>query len=549
MSERLYVGTRKGLFELRRNAAGQWLPMASHFLGEPLSMLLADPRDGALYAALNLGHFGVKLWRRDAGATDWMECAVPVYPPQPPAAEPLEGQAAEPPWSLQQLWILEPGGADRPGTLWAGTIPGGLFRSDDRGASWCLNRELWERPERAQWFGGGYDHPGIHSICVDPRDSRHLTVAVSCGGVWQSHDDGRSWTCTTKGMRADYMPPEQSEEAAIQDPHRLVQCQARPEFLWVQHHNGIFRSRDGGLHWQGVVAEPSSFGFAVAVHPRQPDTAWFVPATRTNAAFPGRPFRGHPHPRRRPQLRDPRARPARRPGLRPGLPPRPGHRPQRRAPGHGLDHRRPVAQRERRGGLAAALRQPAADLLRALRLSARRWTASARLHKFVGFRQGAHPMSLESVRRFFAEKAPDLRIIELETSTATVALAAEAHGVEPGRIAKTLSLRVGERTVLVVARGDARLDNRKIKAAFGGKAKMLGAEDVVELTGHPVGGVCPFGLATPLAVYCDVSLQAFDEVLPAAGAVHSAVRIAPQRMAELVDAQWVDVCQEVLQEA
>lgn len=286
MSERLYVGTRKGLFELRRNAAGQWLPMASHFLGEPLSMLLADPRDGALYAALNLGHFGVKLWRRDAGATDWKECAVPVYPPQPPAAEPLEGQAAEPPWSLQQLWILEPGGADRPGTLWAGTIPGGLFRSDDRGASWRLNRELWERPERAQWFGGGYDHPGIHSICVDPRDSRHLTVAVSCGGVWQSHDDGRSWTCTTRGMRADYMPPEQSEEAAIQDPHRLVQCQARPEFLWVQHHNGIFRSRDGGLHWQGVVAEPSSFGFAVAVHPRQPDTAWFVPATKDECRIP-----------------------------------------------------------------------------------------------------------------------------------------------------------------------------------------------------------------------------------------------------------------------
>nr|WP_255321491.1 MULTISPECIES: exo-alpha-sialidase [Pseudomonas aeruginosa group] len=257
--------------------------MASHFLGEPVSMLLADPRDGALYAALNLGHFGVKLWRRDAGATDWMECAVPVYPPQPPAAA---GQAAEPHWSLQQLWILEPGGADRPGTLWAGTIPGGLFRSDDRGASWRLNRELWERPERAQWFGGGYEHPGIHSICVDPRDSRHLTVAVSCGGVWQSHDDGRSWTCTTRGMRADYMPPEQSEEAAIQDPHRLVQCQARPEFLWVQHHNGIFRSRDGGLHWQGVVAEPSSFGFAVAVHPRQPDTAWFVPATKDECRIP-----------------------------------------------------------------------------------------------------------------------------------------------------------------------------------------------------------------------------------------------------------------------
>lgn len=153
-------------------------------------------------------------------------------------------------------------------------------------------------------------------------------------------------------------------------------------------------------------------------------------------------------------------------------------------------------------------------------------------------------MSLESVRAFFAEKAPDIAIIELDTSTATVALAAEAHGVEPGRIAKTLSLRVGERTVLVVARGDARLDNRKLKEALGGKAKMLGAEDVAELTGHPVGGVCPFGLATPLPVYCDVSLRAFDEVLPAAGALHSAVRIAPERMASLVSADWVDVCQE-----
>jgi len=154
-------------------------------------------------------------------------------------------------------------------------------------------------------------------------------------------------------------------------------------------------------------------------------------------------------------------------------------------------------------------------------------------------------MSLESVRAFFAEKAPDIAIIELDTSTATVALAAEAHGVEPGRIAKTLSLRVGERTVLVVARGDARLDNRKLKEALGGKAKMLGAEDVAELTGHPVGGVCPFGLATPLPVYCDVSLRAFDEVLPAAGALHSAVRIAPERMASLVGAAWVDVCQDL----
>jgi prolyl-tRNA editing enzyme YbaK/EbsC (Cys-tRNA(Pro) deacylase) len=153
-------------------------------------------------------------------------------------------------------------------------------------------------------------------------------------------------------------------------------------------------------------------------------------------------------------------------------------------------------------------------------------------------------MSLESVRAFLAQKAPDIGIVEMETSTATVAQAAEAHGVEPARIAKTLSLRVGARSFLVVTSGTARLDNRKVKAAFGGKVSMLDAEQVRSLTGHPVGGVCPFGLATPLPVYCDVSLKAFDEVVPAAGSIHTAVRIDPQRMAELVGADWVDVCQE-----
>lgn len=153
-------------------------------------------------------------------------------------------------------------------------------------------------------------------------------------------------------------------------------------------------------------------------------------------------------------------------------------------------------------------------------------------------------MSLESVRAFFSAKAPDIEIIEMETSTATVTQAAEAHGVVPGRIAKTLSLRVGDRNFLVVTRGDTRLDNRKVKAAFGGKATMLDAEQVQSLTGHPVGGVCPFGLATSLQIYCDISLKAFDEVVPAAGSIHTAVRICPERMAALVGAEWVDVCQE-----
>lgn len=152
-------------------------------------------------------------------------------------------------------------------------------------------------------------------------------------------------------------------------------------------------------------------------------------------------------------------------------------------------------------------------------------------------------MSLQSVRRFFAENAPDIEIIELSQSTATVALAAQAHNVEPGQIAKTLSLRVKDNVILVVAGGDARLDNKKLKATFGVKARMISGSEVVTVTGHPPGGVCPFGLENPLAIYCDISLRRYQEVLPAAGAIHSAVRISPERMALLTSATWVDVCQ------
>jgi prolyl-tRNA editing enzyme YbaK/EbsC (Cys-tRNA(Pro) deacylase) len=151
-------------------------------------------------------------------------------------------------------------------------------------------------------------------------------------------------------------------------------------------------------------------------------------------------------------------------------------------------------------------------------------------------------VSVESVRAWLAEHAPDLPVIEVVESTATVDLAAQALGVEPGRIAKTLAVRIGERVVLIVARGDSRLDNQKTKAAFEGRPRMLGPEETLALTGHPVGGVCPFGLATPLPVYCDVSLREFDEVFPAAGSLSSSVRVPPERLAELVAVGWVDVC-------
>jgi len=152
-------------------------------------------------------------------------------------------------------------------------------------------------------------------------------------------------------------------------------------------------------------------------------------------------------------------------------------------------------------------------------------------------------MSLQSVRDFFSVRGLDIPIIELETSTATVELAAEAHQVEPGRIAKTLAFRLNDgRVVILVTCGDTRIDHRKFKAVFG-RGRMLSADEVVALTGHPVGGVCPFGLSRPIPIYLDASLQEFDEVLPAAGAIHSAVRISPATLAEVTDGQWVDVCQ------
>jgi hypothetical protein len=284
MNDRLLVSTRKGLFVLGEND-GDWRIEHHAFAGDNVALALADPRDGRWYAALNLGHFGVKLQRSDDRGASWHEIAVPAYP----AGEMLATGDGKPPVpaTLKLLWSLETGGPDEPGRLWAGTIPGGLFRSDDAGESWQLVESLWNLPNREKWFGGGYDQPGIHSICVDPRDPRRLHVAVSCGGVWCSEDGGEHWALAADGMYAAYMPPELRDDPDIQDPHRMVQCAAAPDTFWVQHHNGVFVSRDGARHWHDVPnVPPSVFGFAVAVHPHDPDTAWFVPATKDECRIP-----------------------------------------------------------------------------------------------------------------------------------------------------------------------------------------------------------------------------------------------------------------------
>jgi hypothetical protein len=283
MGDRVYVATRKGLFTLDRGAGGAWAIAGTAFLGDPVTLVLDDPRDGTLYAALNLGHFGVKMHRSADGGASWDECAAPSFPAA--KSDGLDATPAAP--SVHQVWELAAGGKDQAGRLWAGTIPGALFRSDDRAGSWELVQSLWERPERKNWFGGGYDDPGIHSVCVDPRNADHLAVGVSCGGVWVSEDGGASWECKTEGMFAAYMPPDRREDPSIQDPHRMVQCPASPDVLWVQHHNGVFRSTDRAGMWSEVgTVKPSVFGFAVAVHPQDPDTAWFVPAVKDEQRIP-----------------------------------------------------------------------------------------------------------------------------------------------------------------------------------------------------------------------------------------------------------------------
>lgn len=284
MSDTLLVSTRKGLFTVARNGAG-WEITRGDFLGDNVTLTLTDPRDGRIYAALDHGHFGVKLHR--STTTGWEEIPTPAYPPKPEGHEENDMWGRPIQWSTARVWALAAGGADEPRTLWCGTLPGGLFKSTDHGQSWDMVRSLWDHPKRRQWMGGGADLPGIHSIVVDPRNSRHVTIAVSTGGLWFTEDGGTSWTQRGEGMRADHVPPELTNDPIAQDVHCLVQCKAAPSRMWVQHHNGIFVSSDEGRNFTEIKdVQPSVFGFPVVVHPKDPDTAWFVPEIKDEKRIP-----------------------------------------------------------------------------------------------------------------------------------------------------------------------------------------------------------------------------------------------------------------------
>jgi hypothetical protein len=278
---RFHIGSKKGLFTFEKTS-GSWKIDRVDFLGDNVSMLLFDRRDDTLYAGLNLGHFGAKLRRSSDNGQNWDELTPPVFPEggEVPVPQFDGSEAKHKPASLSEIWSLEPGGPDQEGLLWAGTIPAAMFLSRDRGDSWELNEFLWNAPERQLWFGGGKDDAGVHSISVDPRNSNHVSIAISCGGVWQTTDLGITWSCRSNGMRAEFMPPDKQYDPNIQDPHRLVQCPSAPDHFWVQHHNGIFYSSNNSESWEELNAEPSGFGFGVVVHPDDPKTAWFVPGVK-----------------------------------------------------------------------------------------------------------------------------------------------------------------------------------------------------------------------------------------------------------------------------
>lgn len=291
MSNRIHVATRKGLFTVDRSSSG-WQISNVAFIGQHATMVLRDPRDGSVYLALDHGHFGTKLHRSSDDGVTWEEIGVPVFPEF--TDEDRQKQADSGEWgakrdfsSLHEIWELTPGGVDQPGVLWAGTIPGGLFRSSDRGETWELNQSLWHRDDRWKWFGGGKDHPGINAIRVHPSNSQVLTVGISIGGVWLTEDGGATWTARGDGMRAEYVPPEEAAKNNAQDVHMLAQCPADPETMWVQHHNGIFHTTNGGDTWKELDhVQPSGFGFAAVAHPHDSLTAWFVPGVKDECRVP-----------------------------------------------------------------------------------------------------------------------------------------------------------------------------------------------------------------------------------------------------------------------
>lgn len=284
MATKIHIGSRKGLVSVSRGARG-WEVDGLTMDAIPITAILDRGPDRPLVVGASHGHFGPKLFATTDGGATVTDLGVPEHPAlaegEDPDVDPNRREVV--PRATDLLWSLA---AATDGTLWCGTMPGGLFSSADDGRTWQINQALWDLPSRPDWFGGGFDNPAIHSVVTDPRSPQRLTVGISCGGAWRTEDGGHTWAAGT-GMAARYMPPDRIDDPTIQDPHRIVRSPIDPDVLWCQHHSGIFRSVDDARTWIEVPeAGPSTFGFAVATHPHQADTAWFVPAVADETRIP-----------------------------------------------------------------------------------------------------------------------------------------------------------------------------------------------------------------------------------------------------------------------
>lgn len=271
MKKILLISTRKGLIVAEKNSNGDWQIASHHFDAIPVTFTYEDPRNGHWWVGLDHGHWGIKLHFSSDKGQNWEVIKPPSYPE---TAEVKPGVKA----STSYIWSIHHGGIDNPDKLFIGTIPGGLFESNDRGKTWNLNLALWNHESRIDhWFGAGFDHPGIHSICVHPLDSNSIQVGVSCGGVFATTDGGKNWKGKNKGLIADFLPDK--EAAYGHDPHLLVQSPSHPDVFWQQNHCGVFKSIDNNSSWQDVSQEggPAYFGFTIAVADDNPNEAWVAP--------------------------------------------------------------------------------------------------------------------------------------------------------------------------------------------------------------------------------------------------------------------------------
>ena len=272
MALKILVGTSKGVVIVEKKG-GLWSISDICFLGMPVSMLFVDKVTGRWWVALDHKHWGSKLHFTEDNGNKWYEEGVPVYS----GFKYNKDKSVK----LKKIWVMENAGTDRPGCLWLGTEPGGLFYSENNGKTFQLNEGLWNHPSRMdenQWFGAGRDHPFIHSIVVDPRNADKLFVAVSCAGVFGSMDNGKSWLVRNNGLEATYLPKPNVDVG--HDPHLMLACKANPDVMWQQNHCGVFRTIDQGIHWKKVSGANGypHYGFALAIEDEKQDEAWVIPA-------------------------------------------------------------------------------------------------------------------------------------------------------------------------------------------------------------------------------------------------------------------------------